>query len=317
MSWSSRELAMMRLSNNKPYEHVDLEMSEWRNAIDLRWFLGIGDEHLAPEELGAKIDDCLVENISGLLKMLEQGEIGLERFMLDLRFLEEGMMEDSDLQIYATLLQKDKKLPLASKTYRELAERCASQGGTSRVSLEEAGSLAGALLGIVRNSDWDEYDWDIKTYSLFCASLWLHDRNPHEILIYIYQSHWNPAAWDTLDIICADAVMHGLVEMMKLPDSLLHWRVSACYGYPERPGVAPKTPSPPKTHGKKIRDNEIRHAVDLLGQVGVRRMAAYDAVALAVHLGAGSVRNICRDPYCTPEDIRLDIVRRFEPPKQA
>ena len=52
MSWMLNELAKWRRSKNKPYEHVDVEMSELRNAIGLKWFLGPGDEQLSPEELG-------------------------------------------------------------------------------------------------------------------------------------------------------------------------------------------------------------------------------------------------------------------------
>ena len=52
MSWMLSEIAKWRRSKNKPYEHVDVEMSELRNAIGLKWFLGPGDEQLSPEELG-------------------------------------------------------------------------------------------------------------------------------------------------------------------------------------------------------------------------------------------------------------------------
>ncbi len=317
MIWSSRQLAMMRMSKNKPYEHADVEASKMREEIGLRWFLGYGDEQLAPKELGTIVDDCLVENIRDLLIDFEQGEVGLERFKCAVRLIEEGVKDDPDLKAYATAPQKDKNLPLASETFLELAERRAVCRGKPPDPSKEAPRLAGALLGIVWNADWDAYDWDLRTYSRFCATLWLHDRNPYELLIYIFQAHWNPAAWDTLMLICEYEVQRGMGEIIQLPDNLLRWHVAASFGYPERPGVAPKPPGPPTTHGKKHRDNEIRHAVDLLRQVGVRKMAAYDAVARAVHLEAGSVRNICGKPYWTLRDIRLDIEGRFMPPKQA
>ena len=62
---------LRRLANQRPYEHANIESSDMREEIGLKWFLGYGDERLAPEKLGAIIDDCLVEAISDLLLQLE------------------------------------------------------------------------------------------------------------------------------------------------------------------------------------------------------------------------------------------------------
>ena len=107
MSWLLRELAKWRRSKNKPYEHVDVEMSELRNAIGLKWFLGYGDEQLSPEELGAIIDDCLVECISDLLLFIEEGGAGIEEFELTMSLVEVGTREDQDLNAYAAKLPVD------------------------------------------------------------------------------------------------------------------------------------------------------------------------------------------------------------------
>ena len=312
MSYSSRQHAMLRMSEFKDLEQVSLEQGPLREAIGLAWFMVYGDERLTPEELGARIDDCLVENLSGLLLDLEEEKIGLDEFELAASIVEEGMREDSDLRAYANDLLKDKQLPLASKTFLRLAKRRVENGGKSRVSPKEAEQLAGALLGIVRSQEWEKYDWDIETYSQFCASLWLNVRDPYELLTYIFQSHWNPAAYDTLMLICKHAAQHGMEEILRLPDSILRWHLGATYDMPKRPELAPVPRYRPKTLGKYHRDNEVRHAVYLLRQVGVRKMAAYDAVAKGANLAVGTVRNTCDRPYWTLTDVRLDIESRLK-----
>ena len=227
--------------------------------------------------------------------------------------MEKGIREDPDLNAYAATLLKDKELPLACKTYLGLAARHAEFGGKLPVSLqEEACRLASALLVRVRNGEWNDFDWDIGKYSVFCASQWLIDRNPYELLNYIFQSHWNAAAWDTLDLICEDAAKRGTGEVFRLPEALKRWHLEASYGYTKRPKVLPAPRGHPQPFGDKIRNNELRHGVSLLGQVDVTKAVAYHAVAEAVFLKEGTVRNICLKPYWTLEDIKLDIERRFK-----
>ena len=50
---------------------VDVESSEMREELGLRYYLDPGDEKLAPEELGRRIDDCLVECINTHLQSHE------------------------------------------------------------------------------------------------------------------------------------------------------------------------------------------------------------------------------------------------------
>ena len=90
MSWVLRELAKWRRSNNKPFEHVDVELSDMRKAIGLKWFFGPGDEQLSPKKLGGIIDDCLLECISDLLLLIEQGGAGIEDFELSMSLVEEA-----------------------------------------------------------------------------------------------------------------------------------------------------------------------------------------------------------------------------------
>ena len=316
MSWVLRELAFGR---DKPYEHASVESSELRDEIGLRWFLGAGDGQLSPKGLGAIIDDCLVEYISDLLLRFKHGKTDIEEFERKMCFLEEGMRDDPDLGAYAETIPVDPiwgNLKPTSETFLELARQHAVYGVRLPVAEEEAAAcrFASAIPDRVMKKDWGKYDWDIQGYSRFCASKWLSDRNPHEILIYIYQSPWNPAAWDTLKLICEYAAKHGMGEILRLPDTILRWYLGANYGHPKRPGMARGPRNRRQAHGYKIRNNEIHHAVDLLGQAGVPIRTACYAVEQATHFAERYVRRICLKPYWTLEDIRLDIERRFTPP---
>ena len=317
MSWVLRELAKWRRSNNKPFEHVDVELSDMRKAIGLKWFFGPGDEQLSPKKLGGIIDDCLVECISDLLLLIKQGGAGIKEFELTMSLVEEGTRKDLDLNAYAATLPVDSwhgRLKPASESYLVLAKRYAVYGGKRPVSKEEALRFAKALLGKVMKENWEGYDWDIKGYSQFCASQWWRYRNPYELLMYIDQSPWNPAAWDTLMLICEYAAKSGMVEIERLPDALLHWYLGAKHGHPKRPDMARGPRNRRQAHGYKIRNNEIHHAVDLLCQVGVPMRAACYAVAKATHFAERYVRRICGKPqYWTLEDIRLEMESRFTP----
>ena len=273
MSWLLSEIAKWRRSKNKPYEHVDVEMSLMRNAIGLKWSLGYGDENLSPEELGAIIDDCLVECISDLLLQIEEGGAGIEEFELTMSLVEEGTRQDLDLKAYAVKLSVDsevKGLKPASETCLELANRHTINGEKLPVSkeMEEACRFASALLDRVNKEHWAGYDWNLRDYSQFRADTWRRERDTNELRLLVEQSQWNAAAWDTLKLICADTAKEGIDEIVRLPCGLLRWYLGAQYGHPKRPKVAPKPRYRRRTHGIMLRDNEIRHAVYLLGQVG-------------------------------------------------
>ena len=337
MSWLLSELAKWRRSKDKPYEHVDVEMSEFRNAIGLKWYLGYGDEQLSPEELGAIIDDCLVECISDLLLLIKQGGAGIKEFELTMSLVEEGASEDQDLNAYAVKLQDDPEfegLRPASETYIEMAIRHTMNGDKLPVDLEEAEAcqLAGALLERVRNEDMAGYDWNFRDYCQFRADVWRRERDFNELRLLVEQSQWNAAAWDTLRLICADTAKNGMGDIVLLPLGLLRWYLGSQYGHPKRPDVALAPRGRRRTHGIMLRDNEIRHAVYLLGQVDVPKTVAYFAVAEAILLDPpkktvansaeaeptvpdeGTIRNICGKSDWTLEEMRLDGERRTQPP---
>ena len=142
MSWIRRELANERYWSEPDWQ-VDVESSEMREEIGLRYYLEPGDEKLAPEELGRRIDDCLVEYINTSLQRLKgrvisrageediiiKRDITIEEFESRRRKIDEGMKEDPALQAFEGTEKRGEKLPLASRTYLKLARRHALFGG--------------------------------------------------------------------------------------------------------------------------------------------------------------------------------------------
>ena len=87
----------------------------------------------------------------------------------------------------------------------------------------------------------------------------------------------------------------------------------ANHGHPERPDEGPAPRHRPPKLGYKLRNNEIRHTVDMLALVGMPKTACYDAVAEAVNLEGITIERICREPYWKFDDLGEDAMKRLEP----
>ena len=315
MSYVDLCYATWRSFNNIPYEHVQVEPSELRKAIGLKWHFGPGDEQLTPQDLGKIIDDCLVENISGLQIHLEKGRYGVEEFKWDIRFLEERMRDDRDLRAYADSLPVDSKLGKlrpASEVYIKLAKRHIIDKEKQPVSPEDGRRFAKVLLDEHMNEDRWKYDWNIEKISRSCADRWRRYRDDGLLQELIKDSPRNAAAWDALQLIGKDSVESG--ETHLLPTELLQWYLRASHGDPKRPEVPTEPLGRPTTHGYRLRNSEFRHTVYLLIRVDMRRTAARNAVAKAVNLAESTIRKACREDYFTLEDLHQDALRRSGPP---
>ena len=97
------------------------------------------------------------------------------------------------------------------------------------------------------------------------------------------------------------------------PEELLSWSIGANYGSLKRPdgGSAPR--NRPRKLGYMLRDNEIRHTVDLLYQVGVPKNAGRTAVAEVLHLAESRIQQICREPYWHTLELKEHAMKRLEP----
>ena len=324
MSWLTRELAIALFKENRPFQG-DIEWSEFREAIGLRWYLGRKDDRLASEDLGFRIDDCLVEYIGCQLSRLKQGEISKEEFELAMQVADLGIREDPDLNAYEATLLWDGQPKLASGIYLYLARRLVLQGKTRPPLPPEGDRFARVFLDAFRDdarwsTGWDKdkarwsIDWDIDSFSRSWAdSLW-REPDPDDLHKLIEDSPRNAAAWDTLVLMCKDAADRGIVDLM--PSELIRWRFMASEGQLMRPGVAKIPRNRPKALAYRFRNNEIRHTLRLLELVGVPEKAGEEAVAKAFDLAVRTIHRNSRKPYWTLEDVRKDVQKRLQPPKK-
>ena len=288
---------------------------------------------LAPEELGRHIDDGLVECISFELWGLEAGETGAERFESKMDTIDKGIRAHPALNAFEmSLWRKKDRPPLPSAKYLDLARRHVRYGATRGPSVEEGRQIARVLLApFMRVALW-ETDWDMERYVRRQAVDWLGSRDLTELRYYFLASELSPPAWDTLKAICRYLVLRGEED---IPRELLMWNAWADFGLRPRPAEVPAPRHRLRKLGYILRDNEIRHTVDLLTQVGMPRTTAYEAVAKGslpepttgsmpktagyqavekrTPVALTTVRTICGKPYTTFADRGVEAMKRLEP----
>ena len=241
---------------------------------------------------------------------LRHEHLGIAGFKWKMRQIEEGMRENMALKAFAATLRENDKTPLASETYLELAKRRALYGGKPRPSSEEGRRFARVLLAPFMKEAFGEIDWDGGVYTRIRADSWLDDRDAMELEVLIEDSEDSPLAWDVLQLICQEVADRWEED---LPYRLLEWYFRANHGNAERPDEGPAPSHRPRKLGYKLRNNEIRHTVDLLAQVGMPKTAGIYAVSEAFHFAESRIRQICREPYLPIEEMGLDAMKRIEP----
>ena len=294
---------------------------------------------LATVELGRHIDDGLVECIAFELWGLEAGEADAERFKSKMDTIEEGIRTHRALLAFKTSLwwgKEEDPTPLPSAKYLDLARRHVRYGATRGPSVEEGSQIARVLLApFMRVALW-ETDWDMERYVRRQAVDWLGSRDLTELRYYFLASELSPPAWDTLKAICRYLVLRGEED---IPRELLMWNARADFGLRPRPAEVPAPRHRLRKLGYILRDNEIRHTVDLLTQVGMPRTTAYEAVAKGslpepttgsmpktagyqavekrTPVALTTVRTICGKPYTTFADRGVEAMKRLEPEYHA
>ena len=96
MSWMSRQSAIWRYWTES-YVQMPVQSSELREAIGLRWNLRPGDERMSSEEIGRRIDHCLVEFTSIQLAYLTSEMLRVEDFKSSMQRIRHDMREDRAL----------------------------------------------------------------------------------------------------------------------------------------------------------------------------------------------------------------------------
>ena len=312
MSRRSKELAWHRYHGLLPHQ-ANFELSEFREGIGFRWYLGHGYEQLTPELLGETIDDCLVEFICLALMRLEAGRCSAEQFKLVMGGVREGMSEDPGLKAYTAILLGAENLPLASKTYLYLAERQALYGGKQDPRVDQGSRFARAMMASVMEVKFVETDMKLQDFSKRWADSWWRNPSTDDLLTLEQEVEERAAAWDTLMLICEDAVNWDRIHL--LPTKVLEWHLGASFGRTKRPIPKPAARNrPSKKVGYMHRDNEIRHTVRLLKAVGMPVATGKKAVANAFphDISLPTVRRIYRELDWTPEDFALKFKERYQ-----
>jgi hypothetical protein len=276
----------------------------------LRAYMRPDDGELAPEELGRRIDDALVECIGFELQGLWMGLPGTEEFTSTMETIAAGIESHPALHAFAKRLWREEKSPLPSKTYLELAWRHVRSGDSQPPSVEEGRQVARVLRAPFMQPEVWEDNWDRQEFVSTHASRWLRTRDPEALEYYIPASEVSAIAWDTLRMICRQLVVRGEED---IPRELLLWSIRAEHGARPRP---PEDTPPAHRHqklGYMLRDNEIRHLVGLLTRVGMTQTAACEAVGKAIDYAPRTIVGICREPQLEIDDLRMEAMKHLEP----
>ena len=295
-------------------------MSEMRKEIGLWWHIQPGNEQMGIEELGAHVDNRLVEYISEHLLDLKEEEIDIEEFKATMNRIEEGMREDPALKSFTVTLWRDDELPPASTTYLYLVRRRALYGGKPPPSFDEGSQFARVLLAGDMDQDRWESDITIQRISGDVADRWLSSRDSDQLKDLVRRSEEYPYIWDALKLICKELADGGEED---LPYALLKWRFDATYERLERPKERSAPSNRPNKWGYKLRNEHIRHTVELLSQVGMPETGGADSgcyvVASEMNLSVTYIETLCMTPAQKPAlkpaltlaDFIEDCLERF------
>ena len=102
------------------HRQAQVDLGKLGELTFLKSYMRPGDELLAPEKLGRRIDDGLVECIWLALWLLEDGHTGVEEFESTMDTIEEGMRAHPALFAFEMSLPKGKegvRPPLPSAEY--------------------------------------------------------------------------------------------------------------------------------------------------------------------------------------------------------
>ena len=159
-----------------------------------------------------------------------------------------------------------------------------------------------------------KHAWDRELLIRRGADDWLRKCDEYRLWKLIRASEKSALAWDTLELICEELAYNG----EERPNTLLHWAFDVVSGRIKRPDEDPVPLGRPPKVGYKLRDNEIRHTVDLLVLVGMSKTAACEAVEEACWDLEGSldfitISRIYREPYWTIADLEDNVRKLLEP----
>ena len=313
MSYIGEQLADWEFASRQgqPHRSVDFETNWLRQMIDLNLHVGSGHEEVDDVNLGALIDDSLVEFIGFLVSALKKEDVPLDAVKETMARIESGMWDDSALQAYAGFLAEGKGMRLSSAIYLDLAQRHATYGGKPPPKLEEGRQFVSAFLDRFMTKEYRNRDFHSESLLRKLADARQGHLNPDDASTLIRHSESSPAARKLLQLIGKDSVEAESTHL--LPNDLLIWSLEDQHRDPKHPKGAPSARGRRRTYGLRHRDNEIRNGVALLDLVGFTVSDARKAIGDVFGLTDRRLRDICEEPYWTLKDLHEDVYRRLDP----
>ena len=232
------------------------------------------------------------------------------------------MREDPALKAFTVTLWRNDELRPASTTYLYLARRRALYGGKPPPSFDEGSQFARVLLAGDMDPDSWENDVTIGWLSRDMAGRWLSSRDSDQLQDLVRGSEEYPFIWDALKLICKELAYGGEED---LPYALLKWRFDATYERLERPKERSAPSNRPNKWGYKLRNEHIRHTVELLSQVGMPKgkpmtgpvNSGIYVMAAAIDKSEGYIKDLCEMPALTLYDLFKGGLDRFMYPKTS
>ena len=319
MSWTGDALRNLELGTFRDWkddEAVLDALGGLAKVLYIRQYIGPDAAILASDELGRRIDDGLVEYLYLNLRYLRLRTGNVEDSQSFMSGIDRCRRESPALIAYRESQLRDKGLPLASDLYYDLAKRQIEQRSIPRARRRKRRPLTEGGRQFVRvkldpfmDSSVGDIDWNIHAVTRRRADAYFRDPSARKLLRLIYFSKWSPVDYDTLKKISWKCKVTG----QEPHPLLLHWDSQRAEGLLRRPDEAPVPRHRRGTLGNKLRNNEIKHIVDLLYEVGFFKKHVHRVVYVHFHFAPESISDIGGDPYVTVDELREDAMKRMEP----
>ena len=187
-------------------------LEQLRNAV------GQQDSMLSEEQpddmpAGMIFDLRFFGHIRGIMEELEQGRIDIPDWERRTRDIEQWMNNDPMVRAFEEEATKAKRVPLASRTFLDLAQRKVRRKANPRKAnqripdsqrlpdFSEGCAVARAVLASTRTKDRWERDLHPDELSKHLAQYWLSRRNLDYLQFMIRGSEENTIYWNALELI--------------------------------------------------------------------------------------------------------------------
>ena len=243
---------------------------------------------------GRQFDLALLAYISDLLADLEQGWMDIVKCERIIVTVERGFKTDLEFRAFEEDIRKAGQAPLAWRTIFDLAKRRVRRKAHRKANesipdsqrlptFSEGKACAEVLLAYdTAKARWKR-DLHPDELSEHIAKEWLLLRSLHDLQSLIRRSEESRTWWNALELICDELAGKGVLGgkdllgrkwksakgLDNIPHSLLLWHFEADKGLRRRPPEIAAPPHRPTKAGYMIRDQNIRHTIRVLAQLGM------------------------------------------------